>query len=107
MCLNATVGGIRCSVRGKVGWSDLEESSILVSVIVLFSCMFPRNPKDTFFFIFPDQATIESAVNLIYQPLSQFAVATADCQATVLVQVHLCKNKEQNIASNRTVGPVK
>lgn len=64
--------------RRQVGCSDLEECSILLSVVVLFPCMFPRDPKDGFFIIFPNQAGISPAVDLIDQPLSQFAVAAAD-----------------------------
>lgn len=72
--------------------SDLEERSILLSVVVLFACVFPWNPKDGFFLIFPNQAWISPAVDLINQPLSQFAVATADWQAAVFFQIHPCKN---------------
>lgn len=73
--------------------SDLEERSILLSVVVLFPGMFPRDPKDGFFIIFPNQAGISPAVNLINQPLPQFACAAADRQAALLLQVHLCKIK--------------
>lgn len=73
------VGGCRCSVRRRgTGWSDLEERCILVSVIVLFACVFPRNPKDALLVILPDQAGIHAAVDLIDQPLSQFPIAGAD-----------------------------
>lgn len=58
--------------------SDLKECSILFSVIVLFSCMLPRNPKDGFFIVLPNQARISPAVNLIDEPLSQFAIAATD-----------------------------
>lgn len=61
-----------------VGWSDLEERSILLSVVVLFSRVFPRNPKDGLLVVFPHQAGIPPAVDLIDQPLSQFAVAATD-----------------------------
>lgn len=74
----AIVRCFRCTVRRKMGWSDLKECSILVSVIVLFSCMLPRNPKDAFFIVLPNQARISPAVNLIDEPLSQFAIAATD-----------------------------
>ena len=78
---------------GQLGSPDLEERSILLSVIILLPCMFPRNPKDCLFVVFPNQSDITPAVDLVDQPLSQFAVATADGQAVVLIQVHLCKIK--------------
>lgn len=68
--------------------SNLEECSILLSVIVLFSSMFPRNPEDTFICVFPNQARILPAVNLVDQPLPQFAVAAAARHPTILIQTH-------------------
>lgn len=78
------------------GWDgyDLEERSIFLSVVVLLSCVLPRNPKDGLFIVLPDQAGIPPAVYLINQPLSQFAVAAADWQAAVLIQVHLWGMKQ-------------
>lgn len=72
--------------------SNLEECSILLSVIVLFSSMFPRNPEDTFICILPNQAGILPAVNLVDQPLPQFAVAAAAQHPTILIQTHPEKN---------------
>lgn len=68
--------------------SNLEEGSILLSVIVLFSSMFPRNPEDTFICVFPNQAGILPAVNLVDQPLPQFAVAAGAQHPTILIQTH-------------------
>lgn len=77
----------------EVGRSDLEERSILLSVIVLFARMFPRDPKDGSFVVFPNKAGISVAVDLINQPLSQFAIATTDGQAVVFLHVHFCGTK--------------
>lgn len=82
---------LQCKKTGGDG-SDLEECSILLSVVVLFACVFPRNPKDGFFFVFPNQTWIFPAVDLINQPLPQFAISTADWQAAIFFQVHPCKN---------------
>lgn len=68
--------------------SNLEECSIFLSVIVLFSSMFPWNPEDAFICIFPNQAGILPAVDLVDQPLPQFAVAAAARHPTILIQTH-------------------
>ena len=77
----------------QAGWGDLEECSILLSVIVLFSSVLPWNPEDGLFGVFPNQAGIPPAVDLIDQPLSQLAIAAADRQAALLIQVHFCNAK--------------
>lgn len=80
---------MRQQVKTKL--PNLKECSILLSVVVLFSCMFPWNPKDGLFLIFPNQARISPAVNLLYEPLPQLAVAATAWQTTIFIQVHICK----------------
>ncbi len=58
--------------------SHLEERRVLVAVVVLLSRVLPGNPENAFLVIFPNQAGILPAVNLIDEPLSKFTIPTTD-----------------------------
>lgn len=68
----------------------LEESGILVPVVVLLARVLPRYPKDALVVVLPHEPRVLPGLNLLDQPRAELPVSTAHCRhAVVRIRIHL------------------